>query len=131
MCIAKKISFHILLSLFQLFPYSKNLPSSNFFIFCQHFKFCTIFFITPLLYSNRSTLPTYKNSHKSNSYTHEQETGECIVHNLVRQDCSLDKLEISCKLQSPTTWMLTSYSPTLKHASHPLSPDLTNLGNNT
>ena len=34
-------------------------------------------------------------------------------------------------LQSPTTWMLISCSPTLKSASHPLSPDLTNLGNKT
>jgi len=35
------------------------------------------------------------------------------------------------ELQSPTTWMLISCSPTLKPASHPLSPDLTNMGNNT
>jgi len=98
-----------------------------------HTKYQASWFLLNRVYSNRSTPPTYKNSHKSNGYKNEQETGECIVHNIERQDCSQDKLEMSCKakhlVQSPTTCMLISCSPTLKRASHPFLPDLTNLGN--
>jgi hypothetical protein len=47
-----------------------------------------------ILYRNRTIPPTYNNSHKSNSNSNEEETAECIVYNIERQDSAH---RISCK----------------------------------